>query len=106
MRGPYLLRPLQVDLSVPVKVGGVYCLAKAGGEMCYVGRADRDLREKLKTHWPEYQHFWYETALSAREAYAGECRAYHKLLGNGHAGAGEHPKPPDKVDVKCPVCGK
>lgn len=106
MRGPYLLRPLQVDISVPVRVGGAYCLAKNGREVCYVGRAEHDLREKLKTHWPEYQHFWYETALSPREAYLGHCRAFHKHMCNGHPENGEHPTPPDKLDIKCPVCGK
>lgn len=106
MRGPFALRPLSVDLSVPCRVGGVYCLGKEPRRVCYVGRADRDLRDAIKAHSDQYLYFWYEPALSLREGYTTECYQYHK-----HADAGEmkdvkHPVPPDKVDEKCPVCGK
>jgi hypothetical protein len=105
MHGPYLLRPLQVDISVPTRVGGVYCLAKNGREVVYVGRVEHDLRDKIKSYWPEYQSFWYEPAISTRDAYVSHCFVYHKHSDNGLE-TKEHPTPPGSVDVKCPICGK
>uniref|UniRef100_A0A7V3V055 Uncharacterized protein n=1 Tax=candidate division WOR-3 bacterium TaxID=2052148 RepID=A0A7V3V055_UNCW3 len=104
MRGPYLLRPLQVDISVPDRVGGVYCLGKSSKKIEFVARAERNLREAIKSYWKEYEFFWYEPALTPREAYINQCYIYHRFcehLTNNH----DHPKPPDKVEVKCPVCG-
>ena len=105
MRGPYLLRPLQVDMSVPSRVGGVYCLSKSSKSVGYIGRAEQNLRDEIKTHWPEWQFFWYESALSSREAYVNHCRTYHKHADNGLESK-EHPTAPTKLDIKCPVCGK
>ncbi|MCL6465501.1 MAG: hypothetical protein K6T77_01950 [candidate division WOR-3 bacterium] len=105
MRGPYLLRPLQVDISVPDRVGGVYCLAKKPKEIAIVARAERNLREAIKAHWKEYEFFWYEPALSPREAYINQCYLYHRYAECGTLEHNEHPKPPDKTEVKCPICG-
>jgi hypothetical protein len=105
MHGPYLLRPLQVDISVPTKVGGVYCLARAGRQVVYVGRAEHDLRDRIKSHWPDYQMFWYEPALTARDAFMNHCYAYHKHAANGLAQE-DHPSAPTNMDARCPVCGK
>lgn len=105
MRGPYLLRPLQVDISVPDRVGGVYCLAKKPKQIVFVARAERNLREAIKSHWKEYEFFWYEPALSPREAYINQCYIYHRYAECGTLEQHEHPKPPDKIEVKCPVCG-
>lgn len=104
MRGPYLLRPLQVDISIPTHVGGVYCLARNSKDVVFVGRTDRDLRDKIKSHWPEYQFFWYEPALSIREAFINHCYAFHKHVDNDLE-AKEHPTPPGSLNLKCPVCG-
>ncbi len=104
MRGPYLLRPLQVDISVPDKIGGVYCLSKNSRKIEIVARAERNLRDAIKAHWKEYEFFWYEPALTPREAYLNQCYIYHRFCENGN-GAHEHPKPPEKVEIKCPVCG-
>jgi hypothetical protein len=105
MRGPYLLRPLQVDISVPTKIGGVYCLSKSPKSVNFIGRADSNLRDAIKAHWPEYQMFWYDPALSAREAYVNHCRVYHKHADNGLEDKA-HPAAPARLDLKCPVCGK
>ena len=105
MKGPYLLRPIQVDMSVPTRVGGVYCLARDSKSVAVVARADADLRDKIKSHWPEYQYFWYEPALSPRECFVHHCYAFHKHADNGLEDKG-HPTAPEKMDVKCPICGK
>ncbi len=104
MRGPYLLRPLQIDLSVPDKVGGIFCLANNPKQIKIVARAEKNLREAIKAYWKEYEFFWYEPALSPREAFINQCYAYHRFCQNSTFEQ-EHPKPPDKVAVKCPVCG-
>ncbi|MEO0077859.1 MAG: hypothetical protein ABIK86_02545 [candidate division WOR-3 bacterium] len=106
MRGPYLLRPLQVDMSVPTRVGGVYCLAKDRRQIALVGRADKGLRDAIKSYWNQYEFFWYEPSLSPREAFEKECYHYHKHRDCGRLEGCEHPKPPDKVDCRCPVCNK
>ena len=105
MRGPYLLRPLQVDISVPLRMGGVYCLSKTAKSVCFIGRAEQNLRDKLKSHWPEYQFFWYDPSMSPREAYVNHCHTFHKHENNGLESK-EHPKAPEKLEIKCPVCGK
>jgi hypothetical protein len=105
MKGPILLRPIQVDMSVPSRVGGVYCLGRSAKSVAVVGRVERDLRDKIKSHWPEYQMFWYEPALGPRECYVHHCYAYHRHSDNGLESK-EHPVPPGNVDVKCPICGQ
>lgn len=105
MRGPYLLRPLQVDILVPATIGGIYCLGEKKNKVAVVARSDRNLRDAIKAHWNEYEFFWYEPALSLREAYISECYAFHRYAASGTLERTEHPKPPDKIDIKCPVCG-
>jgi len=105
MRGPYLLRPLQVDISVPNRIGGVYCLSKSRRQVAVVGRVDTGLRDAIKSYWNQYEFFWYEPALSPREAFVNQCYVYHKHRECGELEQCEHPKPPEKLDCKCPVCG-
>jgi hypothetical protein len=106
MRGPFALRPLHVDISVPCRVGGVYCLAKEPRRVCYVGRADHDLRDAIKAHQNQYLYFWYEPALTPRDAYVTECYEFHKRSAEGGLVDTRHPVAPDKLDQKCPVCGQ
>ncbi|OYD14995.1 hypothetical protein CH330_06870 [candidate division WOR-3 bacterium JGI_Cruoil_03_51_56] len=106
MRGPYLLRPLQVDIIVPSGVGGVFCLAKNPRKVVFVGRAEQDLRDAIKAYWKQYEFFWFEPALSKRECYINHCYCYHNQMGNGGLDDDTHPAPPEKMDIKCPVCGK
>ncbi|MEO0078023.1 MAG: hypothetical protein ABIK86_03380 [candidate division WOR-3 bacterium] len=106
MRGPYALRPLQVDISVPCRVGGVYCLGREPRQITYIGRAERDLREALKAHAAEYLYFWYEPALTPREAFITQCYEYHRHADRGGLKDVSHPVAPDRVEQKCPVCGK
>jgi hypothetical protein len=104
MKGPYLLRPIQVGMSVPTRVGGVYCLGRSSKSVAVVGRVEHDLCDKIRSFWPEYQMFWYEPAMGARECYIRHCQAYHRHENNGLE-AKEHPAAPGGVDIKCPVCG-
>ena len=107
MRGPYPLSPLAVDIRVPCRVRGVYCLAKEpGGPVVKVSRAEADIREELKASFPEYRAYWYETCVSSDEVYATECRLYHKYVGTTSWGKQVHPTAPARANVKCPVCGQ
>ncbi len=105
MRGPYLLRPLQVDISVPERVGGIYCLAKNPRQIAVVARVERNLKDAIKAHWKEYEFFWYEPALSPKEAYVNQCYIFHRCLEQGTLEIKDHPHPPEKVETKCPICG-
>lgn len=105
MRGPFILRPLQVDMHIPVRVGGVYCLGNDPRSVAVVGRVDRDLREQVKSFWERYQFFWYEPALTARECYERHCQAFHKHTDNGLESK-EHPALTDGQAFRCPICGR
>lgn len=106
MRGPFLLRPLQVSISVPAKVGGVYCLGNDPKVIAVVARVESNLREAIRSHWNEYNLFWFEPGLSPRDCYTIHCHQYHKCLSSGGLVNVGHPTPPEKSDFKCPVCGQ
>jgi hypothetical protein len=106
MRGPYPLFPQQVEIRVPPHVKGVYCLAKTKDGIRIVARTDQDLRQTIKGFTHEYAMFWYEPAVSDRECYDIECRQYHKCVDCGTLETTDHPKPPDKGECTCPICGK
>jgi hypothetical protein len=107
MRGPYLLRPLQVDMSVPCRVGGVYALGKDARSIKTVGGSTANLRDTIKSYWKEYEFFWYQTTLSPRECYNVQCKVYHEQASNGGLEDSNHPAaPPHLKDGKCPVCGQ
>ena len=105
MRGPFLLRPLHVDLHVPARIGGVYCLAKDSKHVSVVSRAECNLRTAIKSHWGDFEFFWYQPTLTTRECYVNQCHEYHKRMDNGGLDEEAHPASPVNVDVTCPVCG-
>jgi len=105
VRGPYILRPLQVDIAVPTNVGGVFCLGKNPRHVSEINRAERNMRDAIKAYWKEYEFFWFEPTLNAKECFTVQCQHYHKHMSNGGLDKNEHPKSPEKGDCKCPVCG-
>ncbi len=105
MRGPFNLGPLQVDFRVPSRLRGVFCLGKNSRQVAFVGQADWDLNTEIKSHSEDYSFFWYEPTLTPRERYVVHCRHYHKLLSETGL-ANPHPLPPERMDEKCPICGK
>jgi len=70
-----------------------------------VARADANLRDTIKSHWNQYEFFWFEPALTPRECYTIQCHHYHKHMNNGGLADGTHPVSPNP-DFKCPVCNK
>ncbi len=106
MRGPIPLDVFEVDLRVPPRVCGVFCLGKSREQATYVGRADSDLATDIKTYEDRYRFFWFEPTVTATERYRAHCRWYHQLAAGGRAEAIEHPKPPDGVAATCAICGR
>jgi len=105
VRGPFLLRPLQVDIAVPTNVGGVFCLGKNPKHVSTISRAERNMRDAIKGYWKEYEFFWFEPTLSTKECFVAQCRHYHKHMNNGGLDNAEHPKSSDNGNHKCPICG-
>lgn len=83
--------------------------------VCYVGRSDTDLKERIK-HGIEdmkadptcrYERFKFSYADSIQEAYEKECRNYHDFGGEeGYLRNKEHPAKPDRYEGTCPICGR
>ena len=83
--------------------------------VCYVGRSDSDLKERIK-HGIEdmkadptcrYERFKFSYANSIQEAYEKECRNYHDFGGEeGYLRNKEHPAKPDRYEGTCPICGR
>ena len=105
MRGPYLLRPIQIDMCVPFRVGGVYALGNDTRHIRLVGYTAQNLRDAIREHWNQYQFFWFQTCLSPRDAYIRACRQYHRCVEDRGLDDVTHPVVPKGVDQNCPVCG-
>lgn len=83
--------------------------------VCYVGRSDTDLKERIK-HGIEYmkanpncryERFKFSYADSIQEAYEKECQNYHDFGGEeGYLRNKEHPSKPDRYEGTCPICGR
>ncbi len=104
MRGPFPLDSSRVDILVIPGRPGIYGISNTSDVPTYLARADTDLNTALK-HWiDKYRFFWFEYALSPKEAYFLECKAFHqnskRKLENEF-----HPGPPEDSKLKCPVCG-
>lgn len=104
MRGPYRLTPISVDMHVPDRIGGVYGLGSDPKKITVLGRAETELRDKIKSFWSFYEFFWYEPALSAAGGFRIHCREYHKQLECGELEDKTHPVP-HQPGAKCPDCG-
>lgn len=83
--------------------------------VCYVGRSDSDLRERIKHGIGDmktdptcrYERFKFSYADSIQEAYEKECRNYHDFGGEeGYLRNERHPDKPVDYGGDCPVCGK
>jgi hypothetical protein len=104
MRGPFPLNSSRVDILVIPGRPGVYGISNTSDSPTYIARAETDLNIALKRWAEKYKFFWFEYALSPKEAYLLECEAFHKnskkRLENKL-----HPGPPENIKLKCPVCG-
>jgi hypothetical protein len=104
MRGPFPLNSSRVDILVIPGRQGVYGISKTSDSPTYIARADTDLSVALKRWIEKYKFFWFEYALSPKEAYFLECEAFHKNTKKRLENE-LHPGPPENIKLKCPVCG-
>lgn len=83
--------------------------------VCYVGRSDTDLRERMKHGVDDmladpscrYERFKFSYANSVKEAYEKECRNYHDFGGpEGFLRNKVHPAKPSGYYGACPKCGE
>ena len=104
MRGPYRLSPISVDMHVPDHIGGVYGLGKDPKKIAVLGRAETELRDRIRSFWNFYEFFWFEPALSDAGGFRIHCREYHRQLDSGDLEDKSHPVP-HQPGAKCPDCG-
>lgn len=113
MGSPHQLTHWTVDDQVSSGRKGNYALGYMSEEdgttfiVCYVGRSDSDLNERLHQWVDEERHpvFKFSYAESAKEAFLKECRNYHDFGGPvGKLGNKNHPDRPNGTDLKCPRC--
>lgn len=86
---------------------GNYALGKESEDgkfvVKYTGRADTDLKERLKSHIGKYPFFKYQYATSPKSAFEKECHVYHDF---GPSDNVIHPDRPNNTDWKCPCCSE
>jgi len=93
-----------IDENVTQTKPGAYVLDKMGGryKILYVGRADKDLNDRLKKYvGSDYAFFAYDYATSPKNAFEKECEIYHD---HNPPDNKIHPDRPDGADWQCPRC--
>ncbi len=105
------LRNEKIDEVVTQTKPGVYVLDKddkLAFQVNYVGRADKDLNERIKK-WVEtkYRYFKFDYATSPKNAFEKECEIWHDFGGaEGKLDNKIHPGRPNGTNWKCPKCDK
>lgn len=111
LEGPYTLDTATIDNTVTRTSAGNYALGYVNDKgkfiVHYVGRADEDLKARLK-QWvgkkSKYKSFKASYASSAKAAFEKECHNYHDFGGSDKLDNEYHPDRPNGTDWKCPVC--
>lgn len=70
----------------------------------HVGRADKDVGERLKSWVDDYERFKFSYANSAKDAFEKECTNYHDFRGKEILDNENHPDRPTDKSWKCPMC--
>jgi len=111
MEGPYRLTKEKIDEVVTRKSPGNYGLGYVRDDtfyVCYVGRSDDDVNERLKQWVGEkpnrYTHFKFSYATSPKAAFEKECRNYHDFGESDKLDNEYHPQRPEGTNWECPVC--
>lgn len=111
MCGPFDYNRETINEVVPEGIIGNYALGHIEDDVFiveYVGRADKDLKERLPHSIGKYSHFKVSQASSSINAYYKECFNWHEFGGDdGLLDNKIHPDRPDGVRfVFCPICAK
>lgn len=103
--GPYRLTFEAIDCAVTRVSAGVYALGHTALDgrfyINHVGRADNDLRRKLRDHIGSANMFKYEYLPSSKQAFEKECVLFHELNPPGNR---VHPDRPRGTTWACPRC--
>ncbi len=110
LRGSFPLDELTINKEVSNVSPGVFVLGRKEGKTFYVrtvGRADVDVRTRLKEHIGRYDRFKFEYANSPEDAFRKECDLYHDFRGpEGKLDNENHPERPQGVAWLCTKCNK
>ena len=108
MNGPFALKTDVIDKEVNRKTHANYALGyndQSDGKLvvCYVGRSDTDVNDRLKKWIGKTTHalFKYSYAASPKEAFEKECNNYHDFTPKENT---IHPDRPENSGWKCPRC--
>ena len=111
MQGPFSFTRENIDVLITLTKPGNYALGYVDEDKIfrvqYVGRADTDVKARLKNHLGEkYSAFKFSYATSSKAAYEKECQNFHDFGGpEGKLVNKIHQDLPDNSkNWKCPVC--
>jgi len=110
MDGPFRLDGESISKEIGRTSAGNYALGRVDDQgtfrVKYVGRADSNLKDRLKQHVTEsYTHFKFSYATSPKAAFEKECQNYHDFGANEKLDNKIHPdRPSNSKDWSCPVC--
>jgi hypothetical protein len=107
LTGPYRLTFETIDSAVTRSSAGVYALGYADREGRFhvnqVGRADTDMRGKLRRFIGSATLFKFGYQPSSQAAFEKECELFHDLSPPGNR---VHPGRPQGTNWKCPQCNR
>ncbi|MCA6969226.1 hypothetical protein LF935_06210 [Pectobacterium carotovorum] len=110
MGNHYPLTSQGIDNAVTTTSAGNYALGYINDEKLfvveYVGRADSDVKARLKAHLNEgYSCFKFSYATSPKNAFEKECQNYHDFGEKEALRNSIHPdRPSNSKQWKCPSC--
>jgi len=103
--GPYQLNFDTIDAAITRNSAGVYALGytNAEGKFCvnHVGRADADMKSKLRSYIGSATLFKFGYLPTSKAAFALECELFHDLAPPGNR---VHPGRPNGTSWACPRC--
>ena len=102
--GPHSLTHEEVDAAVKKNVPGTFAVGIERDGRFYilkVSRSDSDLNGRLHDHVKIYDVFKYIETETAAEAFSRECQLYHDFMPRDND---YHPKCPEGMELKCPIC--
>jgi hypothetical protein len=107
MNGPYDLTLENIKSLITKKSPGNYALGNVQNNsfyVKYVGRADSDVNDRLKTWVGSYKYFKYSYASSPKAAFEKECKNYHDFGESNKLDNDIHPDRPNGSNWTCPEC--
>jgi len=111
MFGPFDFTVESIDNNITYSKPGDYALGFQNSSglfvICYIGRAEKDLRTELKCFigTPRYDKFKFSYSATVKEAYETQCKIYHDYGGFRTLDNHFHPMKPSGGPYHCPTCG-